>query len=103
MQIIGKTEDIVKSGISVKDIQTFFERYRLQLRVFDEFMGPILEYDPESRNHHHSSLYCMVKGDHVYTLNHDINTLAQQQKVDTTLSKHQPIIELKKGRMLNII
>ena len=50
---------------SVKDIQPFFERYRLQLRVFDEFMRPLLKHDSEVRNHHHKTLYCLVKGDHV--------------------------------------
>jgi len=46
------------------------------------FYKPIFRYDPPVMNNTNKALYCMVKGDHVYTLNHDINTLAQHQDVD---------------------
>ncbi len=37
LEIIGKTEDNVKEGISINDILPFFEKFRLQVRVFDHF------------------------------------------------------------------
>ena len=39
----------------------------------------IVKYNPPVRNHHNKIAYCMVKGDHVYTLNHDLKSLQQKQ------------------------
>jgi hypothetical protein len=50
-------------------------------------MKPILKYDPEFRNHHHSSLYCMVKGDHVYTLNNNLKELQQKSDEEQMILK----------------
>ena len=80
LQIINKTEETLKNGISVQDIKPFFEKYRLQLRVYDEYMKPIFKYDPDVINRHNKVMYCMVKGDHVYTLNKNIQSL--QHKSD---------------------
>jgi hypothetical protein len=87
LQIIGKTEDTVKDGISVNDILPFFKMYNLQLRVFDEFMRPLLKYDPDKPNHHHKVLYCLVKGDHVYTLNNNLKELQQKAEEDKMIIK----------------
>ena len=35
LEVIGKTEETVKDGISVKDVMPFFEKYCLQLRVYE--------------------------------------------------------------------
>jgi hypothetical protein len=85
LQILGKTEETVKDGISVNHILPFFKKYNLQLRVFDEFMRPILKYDPEKPSHHHKVLYCLVKGNHVYTLNNNLKEL--QQKINAVEDK----------------
>ena len=57
----------------------FFEKYNLQLRVINEFGKIIYKYDPEKRNRHHKAMFCMVKGNHIYTLNCDIKSLEQNQ------------------------
>ena len=41
-EIIGKTEDNVKEGISINAILPFFEKFRLQVRVFDLFYKFVL-------------------------------------------------------------
>ena len=72
LQDIGMSEeDIQNNGISVNNIVPFFSKHNLQLKVFDVYGKCIFKYNPPVRNHHNKIAYCMVKGDHVYTLNHD--------------------------------
>ena len=86
LEIIGKTEETVQDGISVKDVMPFFEKYCLQLRVYDEYMKLILKYDPVKPNHHNKALYFMVKEDHVYTLNNNLKELQQRSAADPEYS-----------------
>jgi hypothetical protein len=77
LEILGKTEDNIKEGLTVEEVLPFFVKYKLKLRVFDMFYKPLFTYDPPNGNRDNKALYCMVKGDHVYTLNHDVKTLQQ--------------------------
>ena len=54
-----------------------FENYGIQLRVIDYTYNCIARRDPEVRSHHYKALYCMIKGDHIYTFNYDIKSLQQ--------------------------
>jgi hypothetical protein len=92
LETLGKTEENIKEGIKLPELKLFFEKYNLQLRVINEFGKIIYKYDPEKRNRHYKSMYCMVKGNHIYTLNDDIKSLEQKQqdnelKVVVTASK----------------
>ena len=60
----------------------FFEKHRLQLRIFDKFYHEIFKYDPPVRNHHNKAMYCMMADDHIYTLNHNVKRLEQKQDAD---------------------
>ena len=60
LETIGKTEDNVKEGLSIDDVLPFFEKHRLQLRIFDKFYNEILKYDPPTSNHHNKAMYCMM-------------------------------------------
>ena len=35
--IIGKTEETIKSGISIDDMTPFFVKFKLSVRAFDKF------------------------------------------------------------------
>ena len=80
LTIRNKTEETVKLGISLKDVLPFFKQYKLKLRVFDVFGKMICRQDPETRNDNNKAMYCMVKGNHVYTLNYNIDSL--EKKMD---------------------
>jgi hypothetical protein len=82
LKTLGKTEDNIKDGIKLPELKMFFEKFKIQLRVINEFGKLIYKYDPEVRNHHHKAMYCMVKGNHIYTLNCDIKNLVQKQDND---------------------
>jgi hypothetical protein len=82
LEIIGKTEEDIKEGVSINEIVPFFEKYNLQLRVFDDFMKPVFTYDPPKRDHNFKSVFCMVKNGHVYTLNDNLKELQQKNNPD---------------------
>ena len=75
---IGMSEESIKDGITIKQILPFFVKYKLKLRVLDKFYRLVERYDPEVPNWNNKPLYCMTDGDHIYTLNHDLNRLAQK-------------------------
>ena len=82
LEIIGKTEDTIKSGLSIDDMRPFFVKFKLSVRVFDKFYKLVFRYDPPVRNNNNKTLYCMMDGNHIYTLNHDIKKLEQHLDVD---------------------
>ena len=59
----------------------FFEKFRLQVKVFDQFYKLVFTYYPPIRNHHNKVLYCLMDSNHIYTLNHNIKRLEQVQDV----------------------
>ncbi len=73
-------------GISISEILPFFEHYRLPLRVVDEFGKLVFEYDPVSKNKRVPLLFCMKKGDHIYTLNYNLDRL------DKTCNKQDDLV-----------
>jgi len=85
LETIGKTEDNVKEGISIEDILPFFEKHRLQLRVFDRFYKLFFKYDPPNRNHHNKAMYCMQADGHIYTLNFERSKLEQIKESENDL------------------
>jgi len=82
---IGITEETIKHGISLNKIVLFFQKYNLQLRVFDIFKKLIFKYDPERVNFHNKPMFCMIKGNHVYTLNHNVKSLQQKYDNDDSI------------------
>jgi hypothetical protein len=80
LSTIGKTEESVKEGLSIEDVLPFFEKHRLQLRVFDKFYKLVFKHDPPSRNHHNKAMYCLQADGHIYTLNHNLDRLAHQDQ-----------------------
>ena len=78
LDILGRTEETIKDGLTVEDVLPFFQKFRLKLRVFDAFYKLIYRYDPEVANFNNKPMYCMTDGDHIYVLNHDLDKLAQK-------------------------
>ena len=82
LEIIGKTEENVKEGITWKEILPFFVKYDIKARIFDQYMKLKHYYDPPKENHHNYAFYAMYDDDHVYTLNHNLNKLNQHLDSD---------------------
>ena len=78
LDVLGKTEENIKEGLTIQEILPFFEKYKLKLRVFDIFNNLVFKHDPAVPNFHNRPMFCVVEGDHVYTCNHDLESLAQK-------------------------
>ena len=46
------------------------------------FYKRIFRYDPPVENSHNKPMYVLADGDHIYTMNHDIERLEQNQDDD---------------------
>ena len=75
LKIIGKTPEAVANGLTIQDMEPFFVRFHLQVRIFDACYTCIYEYDPQFRNPHIKVLYCLAKNSHIYTLNYNLKSL----------------------------
>jgi hypothetical protein len=80
LEIIGMTNYNIEQGFTIHDFEPFFKKFRIPVRVYDAFKQIIYKYDPELRNHHIPVLYCLAKDDHIYTLNHKIDSLYRSRK-----------------------
>ena len=46
LEIIGKTEEAIKSGISIDDTMPLFVKFKLNVRVFDKMYKLAFRYEP---------------------------------------------------------
>ena len=60
----------------------FCEKYKMKLRVYDVFYNLNYGYDPDVPNFNHRPFYCGTDGGHIYTLNKDLDNLAQKSDDD---------------------
>jgi hypothetical protein len=70
--------------MTIDEVLPFFQQYKLKLRVFNVFYKLIYRYDPEVPNFNNKAFYCLTDGNHIYTLNHNLERLAQKQDEETT-------------------
>ena len=49
--------------------------YRLKAGVFDAFVRILYKYDPSFPDQHAKPFYCMLKHNHGYALNYDLESL----------------------------
>ena len=57
--------------------------YTLFLRVYDCFGKLVHRHDPLTYDtNNDKKMYCMIKGNHVYTLNHNLKSLNQKIEDD---------------------
>ena len=85
LNIINKTEETIKHGLSIQDMIPLFQEFRLQVRVRDQFYKVIFSYDLIVRNPHNNVLYCLADGNHIYTLNHNSKRLQQMKENETDM------------------
>ncbi|MFM7979522.1 MAG: hypothetical protein ACKPKO_09425 [Candidatus Fonsibacter sp.] len=49
----------------IEEVLPFFNKYKLELRVYDVFNNLIHRYDPEVPNFNHGPFYCVIYADHI--------------------------------------
>ena len=82
LQVLDRTEDNIKQGLTIDDVLPFFVKYKLRLRVFNVFYKRIFRYDPPVENSNNKPMYVLADGDHIYKLSHDLKRLEQNQDED---------------------
>lgn len=73
---------------SIEEAETFFKRYGYGLTVFDVYMNIITEIEPKSKQ---GCLKLILKDDHVYRLNDNLQTLSHlkfQKLEESTINIH---------------
>ena len=78
LKLMNKTEEDFKTnGASIQDMVPVFEHYGIQVRIFNSFIKPMFKYSPTKYNHHIPTLYALVKNNHIYTANDNLQMLRQ--------------------------
>ena len=75
LDILNISEDTIKQGLSVYQVIPFFEKFKLCLKVFNEIGTLIFKYIPSSPNKNEKRCYVQLKGNHIYTMNNNLQTL----------------------------
>ena len=70
-------EDFKTNGASIQGMVPVFEHYGIQVRIFNSFINPIFKHTPTKYNHHIPTLYALVKNNHIYTANDNLQMLRQ--------------------------
>ena len=82
LKLMNKTEEDFKTnGASIQDMVPVFEHYGIQVRIFNSFIKPIFKHSPTKYNHHIPTLYALVKNNHIYTANDNLQMLRQMVAV----------------------
>ena len=71
-------EEFKENGASVEDMMPVFEEFRLTVRLYDCLGRKVYSYDPERKNKNISALFGLIKGNHIYTMNDNISSIAQR-------------------------
>ena len=88
LKLMNKTEEEFKEhGASVEDMKAVFEEFRLSVRLFNCLGRKIFTFGPEKQNRNNAVLYGMIKGNHIYTMNDNITSIAHKDfKEDMVLN-----------------
>ncbi len=82
LEVLGRTEADIQDGLTIDEVLPSFKKYKLKLRVYDVFYNMIFKYEPDTPNFNNPALFCVTDGDHIYTLNTDLDRLAQKTSSD---------------------
>ena len=71
-------EEFRQNGASVEDMKPVFEEFKLTVRLYNCIGQKIYTYDPDKKNKNITVLFGLIKGNHIYTMNDNINSIAQR-------------------------
>ena len=71
-------EEFRVSGASVEDMKPVFEEFKLTVRLYNCIGQKIYDYTPANKNKNITVLFGMITGNHIYTMNDNIKSIAQK-------------------------
>ena len=90
LEILNVNEETIKQGLTVKEVLPFFEKFRLPLKVFNELGQLIFKHEPENPNKNEKRCYVLIKGNHIYTMNRNLEKLRLKDVEEVNLEIKQP-------------
>ena len=97
LKLIDKTEDDVKEGITISQMTPFFDKYDIPVKLFDVNYNLRWRRNQNCINQHIKPLYVLMKDNHIYILNRDLNRLEQklneEHRVKLTASENYYVNE----------
>lgn len=94
LNILNVSEDTIKNGLSIEDVVPFFEKFRLQLKVFNEIGKLIFKYVPKIPNSVEKRCYTMLKGNHIYTINRNLEKLRLRDILEITEDDNKKYLDI---------
>ena len=84
LQIINKSdEDFKRWGASITQMNNVFKEFNIQARIYDIDSNLIYKHDPVNFNcKNYITFNGLVKNGHIYTLNHNLNSLKRRESGD---------------------
>ena len=88
LKIINKTdEEFKKSGASINVMDNVFKKFNIKARLYDIDSNLIYKHDPENFNSRRVITFNgLVKNSHIYTLNHNLNSLKRKEAPENNYS-----------------
>ena len=72
-------EEFKENGASVEDMERVFEEFKLTVRLYNCIGQKVYAFDPDKKNRNVNVLFGMIKGNHIYTMNDNIKSIAQTE------------------------
>lgn len=80
LKLMNLTEEEFKEyGASVEDMKPVFEEFKLSVRLYNCIGQKIYTFDPDKKNKNITVLFGLIKGNHIYIMNDNIKSIAQQE------------------------
>ena len=73
-----REEDFKEHGVSIEEMKPVFEEFKLIVRLYNCIGQQVFAYDPEKKNKNVPVLYGLIKGNHIYTMNDNIMSIAHR-------------------------
>jgi hypothetical protein len=96
LNILNVSEDTVKNGLTCEEVVPFFEKFNLHLKVFNEVGKLIFKYVPQNENKATGikRCYTMIKGNHIYTINKNLEKLRMREIEEITDEDNKKYIDI---------
>ena len=102
LELMNMTEEeFVEKGASINQMEVVFKHFNIPARLYNFCNQLIFSYDPpkNSTNVRNKNFTALVKNNHIYTINFDLNSLSKKADVETfefNISQNYYISDLEK-------
>ena len=102
LELMNMTEEeFIEKGASINQMEVVFKHFNIPTRLYNFCNQLIYSYDPpkNSTNVRNKNFTALVKNNHIYTINFDLNSLSKKAEVETfefNISQNYYISDIEK-------